>query len=86
MVGAWDPATGRHLLTVHLHGPARYLVVEDGHLLVATELGDTERLDLGVLEQDYCSLLDWIWSQVPAVPGETGLVRAEPPDGHPCRR
>jgi len=57
-------------------GPAVYL---------ATELGDSLRLDLTSFHQPYCALLRSLWARVPVVWEDGRPRRRAPPTGHRCR-
>jgi hypothetical protein len=84
-VGIWDLDTGTLLDQVQLHGPAVHLLLEDGKLHAATELGHHVTQDLSALTKRYCKLLRQVWRQVPVV-WERGAPRLRPPPpGHRCR-
>ena len=84
-LGIWSLDSGARLVHLRLHGPVTELRLQDHTLHVATELGDTEELDLDVLYRDYCAVLGEVWDDVPVV-WESGrpVLRPPPPD-HRCR-
>ena len=83
-VGLWDRASRRLLLERRLHGPVRALSVWSGRLHALTELGDTTTVDLRVLEEPHCELMQQIWAQLP-VCWEAGVASfCAPPADHPC--
>ncbi len=85
-VGIWDTASGARLDGVDLHGPVTHLLLAGGHLIAATDIGDHEVMDLGVLTMDYCDLLRSVWDQVPVV-WASGKAVPQPPDpDHRCAR
>ena len=85
-VGVWNTESGTRLVQARLHGPVTHLLVEEGVLVAATDVGDHVRIDLGVLRQEYCDVMRLIWEDVPVV-WESGLALVKkPPDTHPCRR
>jgi WD40 repeat protein len=83
-VGIWSMANGVQLHRVRLHGPALHLLLRDGRLYVATELGDHLVLDLRVFTLPYCELIRKLWKTVPVVWSD-GLPRIQPPPAdHHC--
>ena len=84
-VGLWSVRSGRLLAQARLHGPARHMRVDGTRLLVASELGDSTVLDLGVFQQDRCSLLRDVWDAVPVAWDNGQAVRRGPPAEHLCR-
>ena len=62
-LGLWDMETGARLYRTQLHGPVRHLALADRNLYVATDLGDTEVLDLDALYLDDCELLQRVWEE-----------------------
>jgi hypothetical protein len=84
VAGVWGAADGRPLLSVHLHGPVRHLVHRDQRVLIATDNGDVERLDLTALTQGYCELLREVWASIPAVPRDQGRALVPPDPRHRC--
>jgi hypothetical protein len=84
VVGVWTLDGGVLLDHVRLHGPAAHLVVHEGKLWAATELGDHRTMDLADLHSSYCDLLRRIWQQVPVV-WEGGTAQLKPPPtDHAC--
>ncbi|MFH0903351.1 MAG: WD40 repeat domain-containing protein, partial [Pseudomonadota bacterium] len=86
-LGIWSLETGKRLRHFKLHGPIVHLLVDSAtrQLYAATEVGDYRAIDLITLYQDYCALLDDIWSNVPVV-WQTGVpAQALPPAKHRCR-
>ncbi len=82
--GLWSAADGSPLLRAKLHGPVVHLLYEGAALYAATELGDHARLDLGVLDEDYCTLMRALWAEVPVV-WSAGRARDREPDpSHAC--
>jgi len=84
-VGVWDPVTGRRLDVWYLHGPAIHVLVDGTTLYAVSELADTLKEDLSVLERDYCDLMREVWKIVPVVWEAGKAVKREPPAGHKCR-
>ncbi|HTJ42811.1 MAG TPA: protein kinase [Kofleriaceae bacterium] len=83
--GLWDPSNGAKLRGGRLHGPVVHLAPSGDALIVATELGDHARVELGALAAPYCDVMRAVWADVPVV-WEGGLVvRRDPPAAHPCR-
>jgi WD40 repeat protein len=87
-VGLWQLATGARLDAVKLHGPISHLLVERDALYAASELGDSERIDLSVLSLDDCTLVRRVQHEVPVVwEGGQPVVRAPTSiRGCPARR
>jgi WD40 repeat protein/serine/threonine protein kinase len=83
-VGVWDTGSGKRLETMQLHGLVDSVVVSDGRLHAATDLGDHAAFDLAVFRTAYCPLLTTIWSEVPTQWGEGTPQTRPPPAGHPC--
>lgn len=82
--GLWSAADGSPLVRAKLHGPVVHLLYEGAALYAATELGDHARLDLGVLDEDYCTLMRALWAEVPVV-WSAGRARDREPDpSHAC--
>jgi WD40 repeat protein/serine/threonine protein kinase len=84
LVGLWDVATGFQIEQVPLHGAAVHLVVRDGVLHAATDLGDHAVLDLSVLEQPRCDLLRRIWDEVPVLWEGGAPIPTPPPREQEC--
>ncbi len=83
-VGLWDPTTRRQLLERRLHGPVNAIAVREGQLFALTELGDATSLDLAVLEEAHCALMQQIWAQLPVCwDGSEASFCAAPAD-HAC--
>ena len=83
-VGLWDLKTGFQLERVRLHGSAIHLHIQASKLYAATDLGDHDVWDLSVIEQDYCTLLNKIWDEVPVVWEGSAAKAAPPPADHAC--
>jgi WD40 repeat protein len=83
-VGVWNLADGRLLDQGKLHGPILHLVIHDGQLFAATEIGDHLTWNLDGLRRPYCDLLAEVWAQVPVVWEGERPVRRPPPPQHPC--
>ena len=84
LVGLWDARTGQRLAAILLHGSVEHLHLAEGRLIAATSLGDHAVLDLRVLDQPWCALLEQVWQTVPVV-WEAGRAEARGrPDGHEC--
>ncbi len=76
-VVVWDGATGHELAALALHGrPTDLRVEENRRLVVATDLGAHDLLDLSPLVLPRCALLERVWASLPSPP---------PPAGHVCR-
>ena len=84
VLGIWDMEAGSRLYGVQLHGPVRHLVLADHSLYVATDLGDTEVLNLEALHMDECALLRAVWDDSPVVWEGGRAMEREPPADHPC--
>lgn len=86
MLGIWNLTNGARLHHVRLHGPVVHLLLRDGKLYAATELGQSHVLDLGPFRTGYCDILRQVWRHVPAT-WEGGLpVHRPPPRRHRCLR
>jgi len=83
-VGLWSLADGRQLDRAKLHGSVVHLVVRDGRLHAATDLGDHLTWDLSLALRPYCDLLGEVWAQVPVVWDGQRPVRRSPSADHPC--
>jgi WD40 repeat protein/tRNA A-37 threonylcarbamoyl transferase component Bud32 len=83
--GIWDSTSGERLKLGAVHGPVRYLLVNDSSLLVVSELGSYSVTDLSPLTGDYCTLLREVWSQVPVLWRSASAVEQEADRAHPCR-
>ena len=83
-VGLWNSATGRQLMQLRLHGPARQLAFHGGRLHALTELGDYASMDLSIFSQDYCGLLREVWEQAPVSWEGSQAVLRPPPADHRC--
>ena len=80
----WALESGALLYRTRLHGPLVHLALDGDRLLAATELGDSEELELGELARDYCEFMEELWAEVPTVwEGGRPVVRP-PPSRHPC--
>jgi eukaryotic-like serine/threonine-protein kinase len=86
MVGIWNPHTGELLHRIKLHGPIRHLQVGPTQVIVATELGQTRRLDLSALSVDYCDLMRTIWKRVPVIWSHGHPKAQRRPANHRCAR
>jgi hypothetical protein len=83
-LGIWSLDNGARLRHSRLHGAVRYIVLAQGKLLAATELGDYLALDLSTFRLAYCDLLRQVWKEVPVL-WENGLpVKRAPDEGHSC--
>jgi len=85
-VGIWSLADGSRLAHAQLHGAVAHLLLEDGKLYAASELGDHLVWDLRQLRRDYCELMDEIWKRVPVVWAEGRAIVRPPPETHRCRQ
>jgi hypothetical protein len=84
LVGLWDVKNGSRLFSAQLHGPVAHMVLREGTLHAASELGDYKAIDLSAFEVDYCKMLRAVWRKVTVV-WEGGLaVRRPPPANHRC--
>jgi hypothetical protein len=83
-LGLWNMADGEKLESWKLHGPVVHLLVEDGTLYAASELGDYQVVDLSVYQRDYCALLREIWRDVLVVWKDGRAVVERPPEDHEC--
>ena len=82
-VGIWHMATGALLERFDLHGAIQHLLIEDRKLVMASELGDSQIVDLAVFHTPYCQLMERIWQAVPTV-WEAGRARLRPPANQAC--
>jgi len=83
-LGIWDTASGTLLQQRELHGAVRHLRSLGDRVAAASELGDVEVVDLGILSRDYCDLLGEVWAEVPTV-WEGGRAEVQPPPAeHEC--
>ena len=82
-VGLWDTRSGTRLLSRRLHGAVLFLDEHDGRLHALTELGAYVSVDLAVLSEPRCMLLQEIWARVP-VCWDGGAQACDPPADHPC--
>jgi len=80
----WYVPTGEYLDEVKLHGRAGHLEWLGSRLVAVTELGDYQTLDLGVLDANYCELLEEVWAEIPVGWQEGRAVPKVPPDDHDC--
>jgi hypothetical protein len=84
-IGLWSLDDGSRLYHKRLHGPVVYLRIEKQRwLYAATELGQYLTLDLGILTEDYCQLMQKIWWEMPLVWGKGGPLLQRPPADHRC--
>jgi WD40 repeat protein/serine/threonine protein kinase len=83
-VGLWDTTTGVPLARTALHGSVTDLLLEDGALYAATDLGAHLRWSLASLHADYCPLLREIWAKVPVVWEAERAAHRAPPADHGC--
>ena len=84
-MGLWSIQTGRQLTRSRLHGPISRFLFDADQLLVASELGDLEVLDLTEFQQPYCDLVRQVWMDVPVVWEMGRPVLREAPEFHDCR-
>ena len=84
LLGIWKLDSGALLHHVRLHGPVVHLVLRQGRLYAATELGDHLELDLRIFLRGYCDLVRQVWRRVPVV-WDSGLpVKRKPHRKHRC--
>ena len=83
-LGLWNLQDGTLLERAQLHGPVTELLVQDGKLHAASELGDVLTLDLSTFYADYCDLLRDVWAAVPVVWHQGRPVYRPLPAGHVC--
>jgi WD40 repeat protein len=83
--GVWSLSSGEPLGHGAVHGAIRHLLLHDGVLLVASEVGATATMDLSVLTADYCDLLEEVWSRIPVLWRDQGAVVLAPEPKHGCR-
>jgi len=78
----WDLRTGAQLLRRSLHGGVRWMAFKGPDLLqLATVVGDTMELPLGMFTQDRCSLLRDVEAAIPTVwRGDRVQLAAGPAD------
>jgi len=83
-VGLWSLRNGARLESAQLHGPAVHLLVREGKLYAASELGQHLVLDLTIFHTPYCDLLRSLWREVPVI-WQGGLpVQRRAPHDHQC--
>ncbi|HEY3354120.1 MAG TPA: protein kinase [Polyangia bacterium] len=80
----WSLESGVRLDELRLHGPAAHLLVRDGWLHAASELGDAQSLDLTVFSLSYCDFLRQVWARIPILWESGRPVLRDPPAGHAC--
>ena len=84
LVGLWSLRNGARLESAQLHGPAVHLLVREGKLYAASELGQHLVLDLTIFHTPYCDLLRSLWREVPVI-WQGGLpVQRRAPRDHQC--
>jgi WD40 repeat protein/serine/threonine protein kinase len=84
LVGIWDLDNGALLTRIRLHGPVIHMLIKEGKLYAASELGNHDVMDLELFSSPYCNLVRQVWQRVPTV-WEGGLpVLRAPPRDHPC--
>ncbi len=84
-VGIWSRDDGLRLIDLHLHGPVHHLMIDGHTLVIGTELGDHETLDLRTFVQPRCDVLREVWDDVPVVWSNARPVLRPPDPDHPCR-
>ncbi len=84
LVGIWNQSDGTRLAHAQLHGPVVHLLLENGKLYAATELGGHLVWDLSAFYRDYCELLREVWQQVPVIWYEGHPTARPPPADHRC--
>jgi WD40 repeat protein/serine/threonine protein kinase len=84
-IGLWSLHSGRKLLSARLQGSVEHLLVTDGVVYAASELGDHTIMDVRSLRRPACSLLRDVWAQVPVVWDRGYARRQGPPADHRCR-
>jgi hypothetical protein len=75
-VGLWDLRSGARVDEAMLHGAVQHIVVADGQVSVASELGDVI-WDLGALQPDLCALRAEVARDFPVL-WENGRVKVHP--------
>jgi WD40 repeat protein len=83
--GIWSLSNGERLERGAVHGAVRLLLIQNGILMVASEVGAAAALDLSLLTEDYCTLLAEVWSRVPVLWRDQGAVVQPQDSSHPCR-
>ncbi len=83
-VGIWHIETGKLLHGIQVHGSIKYMEMQNGSLIVISELGDFIVWDISVFGTDYCDILGKIWEAVPVVWDEGQSLLRPPPTGHVC--
>ncbi|MCC6747714.1 MAG: protein kinase [Deltaproteobacteria bacterium] len=85
VLGLFSLVDGGLLYATQLHGPVDQLLLRQGHLYAATELGSHLELDLRDLSLGHCDLLRDVWRAVPVVQEAGRPQLRAPPAHHPCR-
>jgi WD40 repeat protein len=83
-IGMWSLESGLRFLSKRLHGPIKFLFVEQGQLHAASELGDVLSVPLKLVDEEYCELMIDVWSKIPIVWEDGYVVAQPPPTNHPC--
>ncbi len=83
-LGIWHIKTGKLLHGIQVHGAVKYMEMQNGSLIVISELGDFIVWDISVFGADYCDILGKIWEAVPVVWDEGQSLLRPPPTGHFC--
>jgi hypothetical protein len=82
--GLWEVRSGERLERGSVNGAVRHLLMHEGTLVVASEMGSLASMNLSLLMADYCELLQEIWSRVPVVWRDHGALALRPDPSHRC--
>lgn len=83
-VGLWSLRDGSLLASSLLHGRIAHLLVDDEHLVAASDLGAPMVWDLGAFHLPYCQLLREVWRRIPVVWEDGRPVLESAPTAHRC--
>jgi WD40 repeat protein/serine/threonine protein kinase len=82
----WDRHTGKRLWKSYLNGSVVHLLVRDGKMYAATDVGAHQEVDLRWLTMPYCDLMREVWRESPAVWSNGKPVVRTRPSEHACAR
>ncbi|MFP6685915.1 MAG: WD40 repeat domain-containing protein, partial [Polyangiaceae bacterium] len=85
-VGLWTWHDGKSVIRSDIHGRVTHLLVDNGRLYGASDLGAYFKWDLNPFLVDWCGLLEDVWSSVPVIWKNGQAVATPPPAKHSCRQ
>ncbi len=83
-VHLWDSLSGAQLQSTRLHGPIKYLLVRKDKMYAISDLGDYVVWDLTFLSENYCSLLQNVWQEIPFRARGASVILQTVPREHRC--